>query len=81
MTSKIIAFVPRQRRQAIAPPRPDEQTADLLRMVAQLSQRYLFALAAIVRRAGEISETDGEDTALAVLDQIQGILDGRESDA
>lgn len=81
MTSKIIAFVPRQRRQAGATPQPDAQTADLLRMVAHLSQRDLFALAAIVRRAGEISETEGEDTALAVLDQIQDILDGRESDA
>jgi hypothetical protein len=81
MTSKIIAFVPRQRRQAITTPPLDDQTADLLRMVAHLSQRDLFALAAIVRRAAEISETDGEETALAVLDQIQGILDGREMDA
>ncbi|WP_304168788.1 hypothetical protein [Phenylobacterium aquaticum] len=81
MTSKIIAFAPRLRQRPVAANALDDQTADLLRMVAHLSQRDLFALAAIVRRAAEISETDGEEIAIAVLDQIQGILDGREMDA
>lgn len=59
----------------------DAQTADLLTLASQLSPRDLAALAGIVRRAAEISESDGEETAIAVLDQIQGILDGREFDA
>jgi hypothetical protein len=59
----------------------DDQTADLLTLAAQLSPRDLAALAGIIRRAAEISERDGEETAIAVLDQIQGILRGREFDA
>ncbi len=59
----------------------DSQTADLMDMVALLSARDLTALAAIVRRAAEISETEGEDVALAMLDQIQHILVGRKLDA
>lgn len=59
----------------------DDQTADLLSLAAQLSPRDLAALAGIVRRAAEISERDGEDTAIAVLDQIQSILEGRGFDA
>lgn len=81
MTRKIIAFVPRQRPRATATTPLNHQTADLLRMADRLSQRDLIALAAIVRRAAEISEAEGEESALAVLDQIQGILDGRELDA
>jgi hypothetical protein len=81
MTSKIIAFAPHHQRRRLAPKPMDPQTADLMRMVAHLSQRDLFALAAIVRRAAEISETDGEEIAIAVLDQIHGILNGRELDA
>ncbi len=50
-------------------------------MVALLSARDLTALAAIVRRAAEISETEGEDVAIAMIDQIQDILVGRRLDA
>ena len=66
------------------PARPSEldaQTADLMEMVALLGPRDVSALVAIVRRAAEISETEGEDMALAVLDQIDGILRGRSLDA
>lgn len=59
----------------------DPQTADLMEMVAHLSRRDLAALTAIVRRTAEISETEGEDVAIAVIDQIQGILIGRKLDA
>ena len=59
----------------------DLQTADLMEMVALLGPRDVSALAAIVRRAAEISENQGEDMALAVLDQIYGILRGRNLDA
>ena len=57
------------------------QTADLMEMVALLGPRDVSALVAIVRRAAEISETQGEEMALAVLDQIHGILEGRSLDA
>ncbi len=59
----------------------DLQTADLMEMVAMLGPRDVSALVAIVRRAAEISEDQGEDMALAVLDQIDGILRGRSLDA
>ena len=59
----------------------DLQTADLMEMVAMLGPRDVSALVAIVRRAAEISEDQGEDMALAVLDQIHGILRGRNLDA
>ena len=59
----------------------DPQTVDLMEMVARLSRRDLAALTAIVRRTAEISETEGEEVAIAVIDQIQGILIGRKLDA
>lgn len=60
---------------------PDHQVDDLMSMVALLSPRDLAALAGIVRRTAEISETEGEEIAIAVLDQIQAILHGRRMDA
>lgn len=60
---------------------PDHQVDDLMSMVALLSPRDLAALAGIVRRTAEISETESEDIAIAVLDQIQAILHGRRMDA
>ncbi len=60
---------------------PDHQVDDLMAMVALLSPRDLAALAGIVRRTAEISETEGEDIAIAVIDQIQAILSGRKMDA
>jgi hypothetical protein len=71
------AAVPREAQ----PPVPDHQAADLMEMVAQLSPRDVVALAAIVRRTAEISETEGEEVAIAVIDQIQAILLGRKLDA
>ena len=59
----------------------DAQTSELLEMASQLSRRDLATLSAIVRRAAEISDAEGEDVAIAVLDQIHGILVGRLADA
>jgi len=57
------------------------QTADLMEMAALLGPRDISALVAIVKRAADISETQGEEMAIAVLDQIDGILKGRNLDA
>lgn len=59
----------------------DDQTAELLEMASLLSPRDMATLSVIVRRAAEISESEGEEVAIAVLDQIHGILEGRVSDA
>ena len=61
--------------------RLDSDTRELLEMAHLLGPRDRMALSQIIRRAGEICESDGEETALAVLDQIEGILSGRSSDA
>ena len=61
--------------------RLDPETRELLEMAALLGPRDRIALSQIIRRAGEIYESDGEETALAVLDQIEAILEGRLSDA
>lgn len=58
-----------------------DQAAELLEMASLLSPRDMATLSVIVRRAAEISESEGEEVAIAVLDQIHGILDGRGSDA
>ena len=71
----------------VAPPRHpsdmdlDDQTAELLELASLLSPRDMATLSVIVRRAAEISESEGEEVAIAVLDQIHGILDGRAPDA
>lgn len=57
--------------------RLDPDTAELLRMASLLGPRDRAALSHIIRRAGEIYEADGEETALAVLDQIEAILTDR----
>jgi class 3 adenylate cyclase len=59
----------------------DLQTADLMEMVALLGPRDVSVLVAIMRHAAEVSETQGEDMAVAVLDQLEGILKGRTLDA
>jgi hypothetical protein len=56
-------------------------TRELLQMVSLLGPRDRVALSHIIRRANEICERDGEDIALAVLDQIEAILRGRPADA
>ncbi|WP_340646442.1 hypothetical protein [Phenylobacterium sp.] len=72
---------------SVEPPRQpsemdlDDQTAELLEMASLLSPRDMATLSVIVRRAAEISESEGEEVAIAVLDQIHGILEGRVSDA
>ena len=50
-------------------------------MASLLGPRDLAALSQIIRRANEICESDGEETALAVLDQIGAILENRAPDA
>ena len=59
----------------------DPDAAELLRMASLLGPRDLAALSQIIRRANEICESDGEETALAVLDQIGAILENRAPDA
>jgi hypothetical protein len=53
----------------------------LLALASQLGARDLAALSQIVRRTAEICETDGEEVALAVLDQIEAIVRNRPTDA
>lgn len=59
----------------------DLETRQLLHMAGQLSVRDRVALSHIIRRAGEICDSDGEDVALAVLDQIGAILQDRRLDS
>ena len=61
--------------------RMDPDARQLLQMAALLGPRDRVALSQIIRRAGEISDQPGEDGALAVLDQIEAILQGRKADA
>ena len=63
-----------------ARPRSDE-TEQLLQMASLLGPRDLAALSCIIHRAGEICESHGEETALAVLDQIGAILQDRAPNA
>jgi hypothetical protein len=56
-------------------------TVELLTMARRLGPRDLTALAHIIRRAAEICETEGEEIALAVLDQVEAILRNRRADA
>ncbi len=58
----------------------DPDTHQLLVMASLLGPRDRAALSQIIRRAGEIYESDGEETALAVLDQIEAIISGRRID-
>lgn len=58
---------------------PDAEA--LLGMAGALGPRDLAALSHIIRRTAEICEKDGEETALAVLDQIHAILRNRVADA
>jgi hypothetical protein len=81
MSDSKFPFGPVRTARDVQPPVPDHQAADLMAMVAMLSPRDVVALAAIVRRTAEISETEGEEIAIAVLDQIQAILSGRKLDA
>lgn len=80
-------FKIRPNSRPVAPPRHpsdmdlNDQTAELLEMASLLSPRDMATLSVIVRRAAEISESEGEEVAIAVLDQIHGILEGRVSDA
>ena len=74
-----------ERRLVPAPPDPskpmDADTRQLLYMAGLLGPRDRAALSQIIQRAGEICDTHGEETALAVLDQLAAILSGRPSDA
>jgi hypothetical protein len=61
--------------------RLESDTELLLLLTGRLGPRDLAALAHIVRRAAEICETEGVETAVAVLDQIEAILQDRAADA
>ena len=61
--------------------RMDPDARQLLQMAALLGPRDRIALSHIIRRAGEICDQQGEDVALAVLDRIEAILQGRKTDA
>jgi hypothetical protein len=61
--------------------RLEPEAEQLLTMADRLGPRDLAALSHIIRRTVEICETDGEETALAVLDQIEAILQNRAADA
>lgn len=76
-----LSFLPEGPPQRTAEMELDDQTVELLEMASLLSPRDMATLSVIVRRAAEISESEGEEVAIAVLDQIHGILDGRVSDA
>lgn len=71
---------PRAVRTDTAAPRSDE-TEQLLQMASLLGPRDLAALSCIIQRAHEICESHGEETALAVLDQIDAILQDRAPNA
>ena len=58
-----------------------DETEQLLQMASLLGPRDLAALSCIIQRAGEICESHGEETALAVLDQIGAILQDRAPNA
>ncbi|WP_309643268.1 hypothetical protein [Phenylobacterium sp.] len=58
-----------------------DETEQLLQMASLLGPRDLTALSCIIQRAGEICESHGEETALAVLDQIDAILRDRAPNA
>jgi hypothetical protein len=71
-----------KRHSATAAPRvADPELAAFLDLAAKLGPGDAAALAGVVRRTADIYEDDGEAVALAVLEQIEGILNGRRTDA
>lgn len=68
-------------RRPAPPPGLAADTRELLELASYLGPRDVAALTAIVRRTGEICESEGEPVALAVLDQISEILQGRAPQA
>ncbi len=67
-----------------APPLPrglDAQAVQLLEMALRLGPRDVRLMVSVIEQAKTICESDGEDTALAVLDQLQGLLMNRMPDA
>lgn len=62
-------------------PQVDPDAELLLNMASQLGPRDLVALSRIVQRTVQICETEGEEIALAVLDQIMAIIGNRPADA
>ena len=62
-------------------PDQDLEAAEFLDLARRLGPRDAATLSAIVRKTSEICDTDGEESALAVLDQIERILRGDAPDA
>ncbi len=58
---------------------PDSQ--QLLSLATQLGPLDLVVISNIIRKASEICDTQGEEVALAVIAQIEGILKNRPADA
>lgn len=59
----------------------DPDLRELLHMAGQLSPRDRAVLSHVIRRATEICDADGEEVALAVIEQVQAIILGRPADA
>lgn len=59
----------------------DAEALQLLDMALVLGPRDIQLMVRIIERSKTICESDGEDTALAVLDQILGLLINRPADA
>lgn len=62
-------------------PQVDPDAELLFNMASQLGPRDLTALSQIIHRTVQICETEGEEIALAVLDQIMAIVRNRPADA
>lgn len=62
-------------------PQIDSEAEALLALASQLGPRDLSVLSQVIRRTVHICETEGEEIALAVLDQLMAIVQNRPSDA
>ncbi len=59
----------------------DAEAVQLLEMALVLGPRDVRLMVSVIEHAKTICESDGEDTALAVLDQLLGLLMNRPPDA
>lgn len=70
---------PTQAAKALQQLDPDSQ--QLLSLASQLGPLDLVVISNIIRKAAEICDSQGEEVALAVIAQIEGILRNRPADA
>jgi hypothetical protein len=59
----------------------DDQALQLLEMALLLGPRDVRLIVSVIEQAKTICESDGEDTALAVLDQLRALMTDRLPDA